>query len=310
LSVLVVGSINMDMTLYLPRWPAVGETIRAHETLVQLGGKGANQAIAAARLGGRVTMIGALGRDGFGSRASAELIAQGVALYADSLDDTPTGIASIDVGPDGQNIIRLSPGANDAVIAQTVTRKADVFAGVSVLLLQNEIPLDGSCAAAHLARAAGALVIMDPAPAPDTPWGPDVLSQFDIVTPNLAEARLLSGLSDDIPPAQVAAKLAQHCGRGAIVTMGGDGVVWCIDGQSGAAPACKVDAIDTVAAGDCFNGALATALAQGAPVADAVTYALHAAALATTRRGAAASLPAHSEVTTFISSRASGAKRC
>jgi ribokinase len=301
LSIIVVGSINMDMTLYLARWPERGETVTAKSTAIQLGGKGANQAIAAARLGAEVVMIGALGADDFGARARAELLGEGIALQAQCLAETATGIASIDVGPEGQNIIRLSPGANAALTAEMVRGQAKLFAGCKVLLLQNEIPLAASLAAAALARAAGAMVIMDPAPAPEVPWTAETLGMFDIVTPNLQEARLLAGLAvtDRADAADVVAALAQHSPRGAIVTMGKDGALWCIDGQIGRAPACRVAAIDTVAAGDCFNGALASALVRGMDLAEAVAFASRAAALATTRRGAAVSLPRLQEVNDF-----------
>jgi ribokinase len=298
LSLVVVGSINMDMTLYLSRWPEIGETVTAQSTSTQLGGKGANQAIAAARLGARVTMIGGLGDDAFGNRARADLLREGITLHAPQLPGIATGMASIDVGPDGKNIIRLSPGANAALTAQSVQAQNSRFVGCKVLLLQNEIPLEASRAAAALARAAGATVITDPAPAPERPWPPETLAMFDIVTPNLQEARQLSGLASG-DGAEVARALAQHCARGAIVTMGEQGVAWYVDGKAGTAAACRVTAIDTVAAGDCFNGALATALMRGMDIAEAVTFANRAAALATTRRGAAASLPTLAEVNDF-----------
>jgi ribokinase len=297
LSVVVVGSINMDMTLYLRRWPEVGETVRARDTSIHLGGKGANQAVAAARLGAEVAMIGGLGDDDFGARARRDLTGEDIALHAARVAGAATGIAIIDVGPDGRNIIRLSPGANEAITAQIVHDNAALFAGCKALLLQNEIPLAVSLAAARAARKAGATVIMDPAPAPDTPWAPDILAMFDIITPNLHEARLMAGAS--LAPADLSAALAEHCARGAIVTMGEDGAAWRLDGQSGHAPAFAVAAIDTVAAGDCFNGALAAALARDMDVASAVAFASAAAALATTRRGAAASLPRLQDVTDF-----------
>jgi ribokinase len=301
--IVVVGSINMDMTLYLTRWPEIGETVTASDLSVQLGGKGANQAIAAARLGAEVTMIAGLGDDAYGSRARAELVGEGITLHAPPVAGIDTGLAIIDVGPDGRNIIRLSPGANAALTGESIAAQAAAFGACKVVLLQNEIPLAATLAAAKAARGAGALVICDPAPAPEQPWGPEILAQFDIVTPNLHEARLLSGLTT-AAPAMVAQALAGQCGRGAIVTMGEDGVVWHVDGVSGQAPACPVQAIDTVAAGDCFNGALATGLLQDMPLGEAISFASHAAALATTCQGAAASLP---RLHTVLAFKATGA---
>ncbi|MEP3331107.1 ribokinase [Sedimentitalea sp.] len=301
---MVVGSINMDVTLYLDRWPEVGETISAVSSAISLGGKGANQAIASARLGARVSMLGALGDDAFGAQATEELLDASIALQAERFPDTPTGIACIDVGPDGRNMIRLLPGANAELTDQIVQSQASLFGDCKVLLLQNEIPLRASLAAAEAARQAGAVVIMDPAPVPDPPWGTDTFAAFDIITPNLQEAQGLLGQgSNSSPePEMAAVSLARLCARGAVVTMGDQGVVWCIDGQVGRIPAPSVDAIDTVAAGDCFNGALAVALARGKPVADAISFAVTAGALATTRRGASASLPTLDQVMAFQTS--------
>ena len=166
-SVTVVGSINIDLTSYLDRWPKIGETISVRETVTSLGGKGANQAVAAARLGASVNFIGAVGRDGFGAEAAAALRPEGVAILLEEMTNTATGLAFIDVDPDGQNIIRLSAGANGRLSPENVSKYADILRKSRVLLLQNEIGLETSLAAARIAREAGALVIMDPAPAPD-----------------------------------------------------------------------------------------------------------------------------------------------
>ncbi|TYC67065.1 ribokinase [Stappia sp. BW2] len=300
-SVTVVGSINIDLTSYLDRWPKIGETISVRETVTSLGGKGANQAVAAARLGANVNFIGAVGKDGFGAEAAAALRPEGVMTLLEELPDTATGLAFIDVGPDGQNMIRLSAGANGRLSPDTVSKQADILGQSRVLLLQNEIGLETSLAAARPARQAGALVIMDPAPAPEPAWPAEVLTAFDILTPNAGEAGGLLGAEPrTLADAREAADALRTLGlRGAIVTMGADGVAWSIDGSAGALPAPKVHSIDTVAAGDCFNGAFAARIAMNKPIEEAIAFAMQAAALATTRKGAAASLPRLDELEAF-----------
>jgi ribokinase len=292
-SVTIVGSINIDLTSYLDRWPKVGETIAVRETITTLGGKGANQAVAAVRLGSKVNFIGAVGSDGFGSKAARDLRAEGVGVLLAELPETSTGLAFIDVGPDGQNMIRLSSGANGKLSPADVARHEHAIAASSVVLLQNEIGLAASWEAARLARKAGAMVVMDPAPAPDPMWPRETLTAFDILTPNAGEAAgLLGPEPGTLSEALEAANALRHLGlRGAIVTMGDKGVAWSIGESRGSRPAPKVEAIDTVAAGDCFNGAFAARLADGAGIEAAIEFALRAAAIATTRKGAAASLP-------------------
>ncbi|MCK7611770.1 ribokinase [Roseibium sediminicola] len=297
-SVTVVGSINIDLTSYLDRWPNVGETIAVRETVSSLGGKGANQAVAAARLGARATFIGAVGTDGFAQQAAGELRREGVGALLAELAETATGLAFIDVGPEGGNMIRLAGGANHKLTPADIRAQADVLAACDVVLLQNEIGLETSLEAARLAHAAGALVIMDPAPAPVPAWPRDVLQNFDIITPNAHEAGGLLGWEPKmLDEGREAAKvLRDFCRIGAIVTLGEKGVAWELGDDVGSLPAPKVKAIDTVAAGDCFNGALATRLSLGESPKEAIAFAMRAAALATTRKGAASSLPTLEEL--------------
>jgi ribokinase len=296
--VTVVGSINIDLTSYLERWPRVGETVHAHRTLISLGGKGANQAVAARKMGADVTMVGAIGADGFGEDARRWLLQFGVALQGVTVPDAATGMAFIDVGPEGDNMIRLSAGANAALTAAQVTDGLSALGAGDVVLLQNEVPLAASRAAARLARAKGARVIMDPAPAPDPFWGPDIVSEFDILTPNAHEAKLITGyqartLSEALCAAEL---LAARGAAGCIISMGEQGVAWSISGETGTQAAPKVNAVDTVAAGDCFNGAFAAFLAQGLCPKQAIERAVYAASLATTRIGAADSIPSAIEL--------------
>ncbi|MCV0426034.1 MAG: ribokinase [Roseibium sp.] len=300
-SVTVVGSINIDLISYLDRWPEIGETIKVRETSSSLGGKGANQAVAASRLGANVTLIGAVGSDGFGQEAKEHLRNSGVQVRVDEVPDVTTGLAFIDVGPDGDNMIRLSSGANSAASSVLIAFHAEAIRNSDVVLLQNEIGLPASLEAARLAREAGRLVVMDPAPAPAPAWDRKVFACFDILTPNAQEAGILVGNQPTtLTEAQQAAQTLRGLGlRGVIVTMGEKGAAWSFDGTSGVLPALDVQSIDTVAAGDCFNGALATQLAKGNPMDEAVAFAMRAAALATTRKGASDSLPTLSELEEF-----------
>lgn len=296
--VAIVGSINIDLVSYLDRWPKVGETVAVRDTTSSLGGKGANQAVAAALLGADTILLGAIGGDDFGQDAKAQLTRFSVRCCLSEIPNTSTGLAFIDVGPDGNNMIRLSGGANGSVSAAHVALHAEVIRNSGVVLLQNEIGLSASLEAAKIARAAGSLVIMDPAPAPDPAWKQEVFSAFDILTPNAHEAgELLGAQPKSLEDGERAAVSLRKLGlRGAIVTMGDVGVAWSFDDSQGSLPAHKVESIDTVAAGDCFNGALATSLAEGNTMSDAIAFALRAAAIATTRRGASRSLPTRSEL--------------
>ena len=298
----VVGSINIDLTNYFDDWPSVGQTVTALETRISLGGKGANQCVAAARLGGDAVMVGAVGHDGFGDDVLGRLEMPGLQCKVDRVANAATGMAFIDVVRTGENIIRLSAGANGVLDIDMINAHRDEIVGSKVVLLQNEVPVAASLAAARLARDAGAIVIMDPAPAPVPMWDRDILSAFDIITPNAHEAKLILGSEPTtLAEARDAAKAICDTGVGtAIVTMGGDGVAWSSNGIIGDMAAPKVDTIDTVAAGDCFNGALGVALSEGRSIEDAIQFAVCAAALATTRKGASVSVPERGEVDAFL----------
>ena len=267
---------------------------------MDLGGKGANQAVAAARLGSAVTLVGAVGDDGFGKDAIRILEAEDVHLSLEVFD-TATGMAFIDVGPDSGNIIRLAEGANGSLTESSVAMRVQSMKDGDVVLLQNEIPVAASIAVARIARSAGGLVIMDPAPAPVPFWHPNIFENFDIITPNAHETQMILGqLPGTLDDAQHAARrLALSVQRGAIVTMGQRGVAWCIDGASGQMRAPDVITVDTVAAGDCFNGAFASSCAAGHPIALAIRNAQEAAAFATTVRGAADSTPTREQLEKF-----------
>jgi ribokinase len=301
--VVVVGSVNRDLTCYLHRWPAVGETVAAYDTRFGTGGKGANQAATAARMGSATLFIGAIGDDAFGRAAEASLSDIGVSLALRRVEDMTTGLAFIDLGPNSGNIIRIAGGANAGLDADCIAVNSAVIRAAKVLLLQNETAVTTALIAALHAREGGAVVIMDPAPAPQPMWSDDVFGHFDIVTPNATEAGIITGvtptnLTEALSAAHILAKLTR---LGAIVTMGEKGVAWVLEDSEGTMTCPIVTAIDTVAAGDCFNGAFAAALAQNMLYPDAIAFAVHAAALATAKKGAIDSLPLRDDVMQSLS---------
>jgi len=305
MSILVFGSVNVDITVYAPRLPQPGETLHAQRYAIGLGGKGANQAAAAARLGTPTIFIGRTGRDEMGAQARGLLGGYGLDLAGVAEDDQAgTGIAQIIVGAaDGQNIIALVAGANMRLGRADVERAAARLADTRVLLLQLETPLAASLDLAARARAAGLTVILDPAPAPEGGLDPAVLHAIDIITPNETETAALLGRRPATAEDAVAAArelVARGC-RMAIVKLGGNGVAFYAgDGQEGFVPAFPVTVVDTVAAGDCFNGGLATALARGDTLPDAVRFAAACGAIAVTRPGAAAAAPTLAEVEALL----------
>ena len=303
--VVCLGSVNIDIAAYSEALARPGETIHATRTQIGLGGKGANQAAAAARLAGplglRVAMAGRVGADAFGELARARLAAFGVELDRLRRDpDHPTGIALIGIDARGENAITVAAGANMSVDQTDIDALAPLLGKARVLLLQLETPLGSSLAAARLARAAGAVVILDPAPAdglPDATW-----ALIDVVTPNETETERLVGLRPSDPEsAAVAAERLQARGvRVAIVKLGAAGAAWRDGTASGFVPPFAVTAIDSVAAGDCFNAGLAVALARGAAIAAAVRFAAACGALATTRSGAADAAPSLADVQSLL----------
>lgn len=290
--VVVVGSLNQDLVASVPRIPAPGETVLATGHAAYAGGKGANQATAAARLGARVAMVGRVGNDDFGSRLIAGLDGDHIDTTHVSVDtDLGTGLALINVDNAGENAISVSAGANAGVSSADVEAAADLIRQAAVVLMQLEVPLDAIAAAAGIARGT---VILNPAPAAVLPAS--LLEQVDILIPNESELALLSSLpvGDTAQATEAAAALTV---KNVVVTMGGQGAL--IVGRSGAVPvaAFPVEPVDTTGAGDAFCGALAAELARGAYLEAAVRFAVHAAAISVTRHGAQASMPTRGEVT-------------
>ncbi len=303
MTIAVFGSINMDVTAYMARLPKPGETLHGRDYKLGLGGKGANQAVAARKLGSDVRFICRLGADDFAKPAERELASYGVDLALVAKDASgATGIAIINVGEGGENYISLIGGSNMAMDDTDVARGKSALEAADVLLLQLEVPLAASLAAAAIVRARGGIVILDPAPAPPEGLAADVLKAVDIITPNETEAGLILGwqpksLADGLK----AAKELRARGVGtAVVKLGAKGVAVAAPGVETIIPAFKVTAIDTVAAGDTFNGGLAHALEQGKPIAEALRFAAACGALSTTRKGASAAAPTKEEVEAFL----------
>ncbi len=299
----VFGSINIDLTTYAERLPRPGETLHGERYAIGLGGKGCNQAVAVSRLGAQMTLIGRIGDDEFGARARAELAAMNVTTQDIFLDpDNATGIAVIGVDADAQNCITVIGGANMAIDGSDVARAAERLSLADTLLLQMEIPLEPALMAADLVRKSGGRVILDPAPAPAKGYAPGVLSRVDVITPNETETELLTGMKpkNATEAAAAAGKLRAQGVGAAVVKLGAAGVYFQDAENEGFVEPFKVDSIDSVAAGDCFNGGLATALSEGKTLAEAVRFAAACGALSTTKRGASASAPTREEVEALL----------
>jgi ribokinase len=302
-SVVVVGSTNTDMTVRVPRIPAPGETAGGRDFRVTGGGKGANQAVAAARAGARVTFVTALGDDALGDRARADLDAEGIDLTLVQRVAGPSGVALIVVDDAGENAIAVAAGANAALRARHVAPLGDRLSPGDVVLLQLEIPMDAVIAAARLARARGALVLLNPAPPPPGDALPDaLLEQVTLIAPNEHEAERLTGVAVDGAAGLAAAAAAFHA-RGVphvLITLGARGVFVSGGGRAVLLPAWPASAVDTTAAGDVFCGALAVALTEGRTVEDAARFAAAAAAISVTRAGAQASAPRRADVDALL----------
>ncbi|MFM5556808.1 ribokinase [Aeromonas media] len=300
----VLGSVNADHVLRVPHFPRPGETLTGHSYQVVPGGKGANQAVAAARLGAAVSFIARIGDDAIGQQMKTGFANDGIDVSAVELDDKlPTGIAIIYVSDEGENSIGLSTEANGALDTAMVKRHEAMIAGAHTLLLQLEVPLDSVFEAARLARAHGTRVVLNPAPA--QPLSADLLALVDLITPNQTEAELLTGVkvSDEASAAQASARFHQMGIADVMITLGSQGVYCSNAKQQALIPGFRVEAVDTTAAGDTFNGALLAAELAGADFKAAVRFAHGAAALSVTKFGAQSSIPGKQEVDTFLQSQ-------
>ena len=302
--IVVVGSSNTDLVVRAPALPGPGETVLGSAFLVAPGGKGANQAVAAARLGARVTLVARLGADEFGDRALAAFGREGIDTTFVARDaEAASGVALIVVSESGENAIAVAPGANMRLTAADVDRAAPAIREADMLLLQLETPLPTVRHAATLAMKAGVPVILNPAPA--APLAGELLSRVSVLTPNELEAAALTGASASGVDAARQAALRLHASgvRDVVITLGREGALMEGEAGSGHVPGCAVTAVDTTAAGDAFNGALAVALAEGASLARAVRFANRAAALSVTGPGAQPSLPTRDAVESFAAAQ-------
>ncbi|MGB3535674.1 MAG: ribokinase [Microcoleaceae cyanobacterium] len=293
MSLIVFGSLNMDLVAKTPRLPTPGETVQGESFLTAPGGKGANQAVAAARLGAVTYLVGRVGDDQFGSALLTGLKADKVNIEQVLVDSqTPSGVAMITVNQSSENTIIVIAGANGKVDETDVQRILPLFSNTTALLLQLEIPLSAVMAAAKAAYNAGIKVILDPAPAPDSL--PDELyGLIDIITPNETEAQRLTGIeiTDKTMARKAAAVLLSRGVKTAVIKLGARGVFCMNSSQQFYVEPFAVEAVDTVAAGDAFNGAMATALDRNLSLREAVIWGAAAGALTTTKSGAQPALP-------------------
>ncbi|MEJ1238617.1 ribokinase [Chryseolinea sp. T2] len=290
--IIVVGSSNTDMVIKTESFPKPGETLMGGEFFLFPGGKGANQAVAAARLEGQVTLIAKIGKDLFGEKARAQFSNEGIVTDYIHVDEKhPSGVALITVDGKGENTIVVAAGSNGTLSPADVKKGAALFSTDTLVLMQLEIPLETVTYTAELAKSRGATVILNPAPARTLPG--DLLSNVSIITPNRTEAETLSGIRvHDTPSATEAAKWFQKKGIATvIITLGKQGAFVSDNNGSRMIDAPEVQAVDSTAAGDIFNGALAVALSEGSTIDDAVRLANRAAALSVTRMGAQSSAP-------------------
>lgn len=302
MSILIIGSLNMDLIVRTPRIPTPGETILGNTFATAPGGKGGNQAVAAAKLGAAVKMVGRVGGDDFGDQLRSGLNAVGVdTQFLKKDEETVTGVALISVDDKGQNSIIVVPGANGQVTRPDVDAARDAIREARVVVAQLEIPLDTVAYALRVAHDAGALTILNPAPAQPLPR--ELYQEIDVILPNETEASQLTNIPvTDFESASAAAKVLQEMGaRRVIITLGSKGAFWLDEHQvERRILPFEVQVVDTTAAGDAFVGALAAGLAHELDWETTVRMASAAGALATTKLGAQPSLPTRAELDNFL----------
>jgi len=298
--IVVVGSSNTDMVVKSQRLPSPGETVTGGQFVLAAGGKGANQAVAAARLGAEVTLVAKIGQDVFGEQAIEGYRAEGIATDLILRDpEDHTGVALILVDEQGENLISVASGANHRLLPEDIEQAAERIRTADVVMLQLEIPVETVAYTARLAAEAGVPVILDPAPA--APLEAALLGQVAYLTPNESEAEGLTGVPvrDEDSARTAASQLRDRGARHVIVTMGTKGALVASGRQAVLVPSYTVEARDSTAAGDAFNGGLALAVAEGVGLEEAVRRASLVGALSVTRLGAQPSLPTQEEVERF-----------
>ncbi|TKB54308.1 ribokinase [Ferrimonas aestuarii] len=298
----VLGSINVDHLLQVDAFPRPGETLTANQYDIVGGGKGANQAVAATKLGANVSMIGCVGKDAIGSQFVADFSAMGMDVSGiEAIEGAATGLAMIYVDANGENNIGIWPGANALLTKAKAAEHQSLIQDADLLLMQLESPIETLIEAAKLAKAAATQVILNPAPAKALPE--ELLEHVDMLTPNETEAELLTGIKvETLEDAQRAAnKLHSDYGiKQVLITLGKRGVWLSQDGQGQQIEGFSVEAKDTTAAGDTFHGGLVTALLEGKPLIDAIVFGQGAAALSVTQMGAQSSIPSRQQTEQFL----------
>ncbi|EPA0077266.1 MULTISPECIES: ribokinase [Enterobacter] len=301
-NLVVLGSINADHILNLETFPTPGETVTGNQYQVAFGGKGANQAVAAGRSGANIAFIACTGDDDTGERVRKQLASDNIDVSPVSVvEGESTGVALIFVNAEGENVIGIHAGANAALTTERVGAQRAIISGADALLMQLESPVESVLAAAKIAHENHTTVVLNPAPA--RVLSDELLALVDIITPNETEAEKLTGIrvENDDDAARAAGALHDKGIGTVIITLGSRGVWVSANGEGRRVPGFKVKAIDTIAAGDTFNGALVTALLEGRAMDEAIRFAHAAAAIAVTRKGAQPSVPWRKEIDEFLS---------
>lgn len=295
--ILVIGSTNIDLIARVEHLPRPGETVGEACFMQSNGGKGANQAVAAARLGGDVAFVSCLGDDAGAAALRIQFADDGIDTSALlTAKETPTDTALIFVSHDGENCIAVAPGANRNLTPAAIDAAAERIAAADYLLLQLEIPVETVARAIETAHASGTRVVLNPAPA--MPLDDDLLRKVYLITPNRTELETLTGIAVQTPQdaSRAAAMLLDKGVENVVVTLGGDGALIRTRNEEMLVPAYRVEAVDTTAAGDVFNGALLVGLAEGQSLVEAVRFASRCASVSVTRMGAQTSIPRRSEI--------------
>lgn len=300
--ILVIGSLNLDMVIKVEHMPHVGETILGEQVDMVPGGKGANQACAVGRLGGNVSMLGAVGDDTYADIERKSLAESGVDIsHIIEIKENMTGLAVVSVDRNGDNSIIVSPGANAALMPEDIDRNRELMEESDIVIFQLEIPLQTVCYAAKLAKSLGKTVILDPAPVPEE-FPEELYRYIDVIKPNETELSMLTGIADVEEHLEEAVRILRNKGvKNVIVTLGEKGVCLCTEAEGFCRiDAVRVKAVDTTAAGDSFTAAMALMLTQGHTLKEAVEFANVVSSIVVTRKGAQSSIPSYEEVERHI----------